>query len=297
MAFRVAASEGETQKRGNGHPRQLPIEESAARSNLKFMPAEDWGWRITPEEFEAWILSREDGLLVFNKPAGVVCHPSKHGPWSSLAGAAREYLGTPKLHMPFRLDRETSGVMLLTGEEALGKRLQRAVQQGHYRKTYVALVVGRMRGRVAAALPLGLRPSSQVRLRRGPLQDGTGQPALTVFVPLVANDEATLVEVLPASGRLHQIRVHAMALGHPVFGDKIYGPDETLFMEFLEQGWTRRQQHLLSMSRHALHCSTVEFTPNIIANKRRFSAPLANDIREFCDKRLDLRPPAYFAFE
>lgn len=261
------------------------------------MPAEPWGWRITPQELESWIISHSAGLIVLNKPAGVVCHPSKHGPWSSLAGAAREFLGSPKLHMPFRLDRETSGVMLLTGDEELGKRLQRAVQKGHYRKQYTALLMGRLRGPVAAALPLGLRPDSPVRLRRAPLQDGTGQPAFTVFVPLVSNCHATLVQVLPATGRLHQIRVHARALGHPVFGDKIYGPDETLFLEFLEQGWTERQQHLLGLARQALHCSSVEFTADIIEDKRRFSAPLAIDIREFCEHSLGLRPPAYFALE
>lgn len=261
------------------------------------MPAEQWGWRITPAELESWILSRDAGLVVLNKPAGVVCHPSKQGPWSSLAGAAREFLAAPKLHMPFRLDRETSGVMLLTGDEELGKRLQRAVQNGQYRKQYTALLVGRLRGRVAAALPIGLRPDSLVRLRRAPLQDGTGQPALTIFVPLVSNDRATLCEVLPASGRLHQIRVHARALGHPIFGDKIYGPDETLFLEFLEQGWTARQQHLLRLNRQALHCSSVEFTSDIIPDTRRFSAPLASDIREFCEGSLGFCPPAYFALE
>jgi len=157
--------------------------------------------------------------------------------------------------------------------------------------------MGRLSGRVAVALPLGLRPASPVRLRRAPLQDGTGQPALTFFVPLVSNDQATLVEVLPASGRLHQIRAHARALGHPVFGDKIYGPDETLFLEFLEQGWTERQQDWLGLKRQALHCSSVEFTMDLIANKRHFSAPLASDIREFCEKSLGLRLPAYFALE
>jgi 23S rRNA pseudouridine1911/1915/1917 synthase len=187
--------------------------------------------------------------------------------------------------------------MLLTGDEELGKRLQRAVQNGQYHKKYVALLMGRLSGRVAVALPLGLRPASPVRLRRAPLQDGTGQPALTFFVPLVSNDQATLVEVLPASGRLHQIRAHARALGHPVFGDKIYGPDETLFLEFLEQGWTERQQDWLGLKRQALHCSSVEFTMDLIANKRHFSAPLASDIREFCEKSLGLRLPAYFALE
>ncbi len=261
------------------------------------MPAEQWGWRITPAELESWIVAREAGLVVVNKPAGVVCHPSKQGPWSSLAGAAREFLGAPKLHLPFRLDRETSGVMLLTGDEELGKRLQRAVQNGQYRKQYTALLTGRLRGRAAVALPIGLRPDSPVRLRRAPLQDGTGQPALTIFVPLVANDRATLCQVLPATGRLHQIRVHARALGHPIFGDKIYGPDETLFLEFLEQGWTQRQQRLLELNRQALHCSSVEFNADIIPNKRRFSAPLANDIRVFCEESLGFCPGAYFALE
>src|SRR5450755_180668 len=98
------------------------------------MPEEEWGRRITPEELSSWILENAADVLVLNKPAGVVCHPSKHGTWSSLAGAAREFLGVERLHMPFRLDRETSGVMLVTGCERAGKLLQAAVQKGEYRK-------------------------------------------------------------------------------------------------------------------------------------------------------------------
>ena len=147
------------------------------------MPAEQWGWRITPRELESWIVAHRPAWWCVNKPAGVVCHPSKQGPWSSLAGAAREFLGSPKLHMPFRLDRETSGVMLLTGDEELGKRLQRAVQNGQYRKQYTALLMGRLRGPGGRALPIGLRPDSPVRLRRAPLQDGTGQPCAHCFCP------------------------------------------------------------------------------------------------------------------
>jgi 23S rRNA pseudouridine1911/1915/1917 synthase len=260
------------------------------------MPEEDWGWQITPEELASWILESAGDILVLNKPAGVVCHPSKHGPWSSLAGAAREFLGAAKLHMPFRLDRETSGVMLVTGCEQTGKRLQHAVQTGRYRKQYTALMEGQLRGRTAVALPIGGAAGSLVRLKRAPLQDGTGQEALTVFEPVMSNRKGTLAHVMPATGRLHQIRVHAAAIGHPLFGDKIYGPDESLFVEFIENGWTERHQRLLGLKRQALHCSIVEFNSDEIAGKRRFTAPLANDFRRFCEGSLGLRPPDYFDF-
>lgn len=260
------------------------------------MPEEEWGWRITPEELASWILDSDGDLLVLNKPAGVVCHPSKHGVWSSLAGAAREFLGTAKLHMPFRLDRETSGVMLVTGCEQTGKRLQNAVQKGRYRKEYTALMMGQLRGRTAVALPIGGTAGSLVRLKRVPVQDGTGQEALTVFEPVMSNDKGTLARVLPATGRLHQIRVHAAAIGHPLFGDKIYGHDESLFVEFIENGWTERHQRLLGLKRQALHCSTVEFDSDQIVGKRRFTAPLAYDLVHFCKESLGLRPPDYFDF-
>jgi 23S rRNA pseudouridine1911/1915/1917 synthase len=260
------------------------------------MPEEEWGWRITPEELESWILESCGDVLVLNKPAGVVCHPSKHGAWSSLAGATREFLGAAKLHMPFRLDRETSGVMLVTGCEQMGKRLQNAVQKGHYRKEYTALMTGQLRGRATVALPIGGASGSLVRLKRVPVQDGTGQEALTVFEPLMSSGKGTLARVMPATGRLHQIRVHAAAIGHPLFGDKIYGPDESLFVEFIENGWTERHQRLLGLKRQALHCSIVEFNSDVIVGKRRFTAPLAADFTQFCEGNLGFRPPGYFDF-
>lgn len=258
------------------------------------MPEEEWGWQITPEELESWIVEDAGNLLVLNKPAGVLCHRSKHGPWSSLAGAAREYLGAAKLHMPFRLDRETSGVMLVTGCEQIGRRLQRAVQDGQYHKEYTALMQGRLRGRTTVALPIGASEGSLVRLKRAVNTDGAGQPALTVFAPLASSATGTLARVLPATGRLHQIRVHAAAIGHPLFGDKIYGPDESLFVEFIENGWTARHQKLLGLKRQALHCSMVEFESDVISGERRFTAPLAEDLTDFCGQQLGFCPSAYF---
>ena len=106
-----------------------------------------------------------------------------------------------------------------------------------------------------------------------------------------------MVEAEPLTGRTHQIRVHAASIGHALLGDKIYGPDETLFVEFVEHGWTARHEEMLSWRRQALHCVEVEFLNEEIAGKRRFQAPLARDMKEFCESRLGIFTPDYLAFE
>jgi 23S rRNA pseudouridine1911/1915/1917 synthase len=235
------------------------------------MPRTDWGWLITPEELRSWILFQDNDLLVVDKPAHVVCHPSKHGPWSSLVGACREYLGAERLHMPSRLDRETSGVVLMLRNSSLASRLQQAIAKGEVRKVYHALLAGELREEMRVEQPLGKAPGSVIEVRRGVVPDGA--PAATRFVPLEVGRGYTLVEVHPETGRTHQIRAHAAWLGMPVAGDKVYGPDETLFIEFFEQGWTPRHEELLGITRHALHATEWSCPPAGLS----FRAPLPRD--------------------
>lgn len=234
------------------------------------MPREDWGWRITPEELESWIVHQDEALLVVNKPGLVVCHPSKHGPWSSLIGAAREYLGQDCLHMPSRLDRETSGIVVLARNPALGSRLQRAIERRHVEKIYYALLCGRLEKPVAVDQPLGADSDSAVIIKRS-VQAG-GQEARTEFEPVVAAGPYTLARIRPRTGRLHQIRVHAAWLGHPVAGDKIYGPDERLFLEFIASGYTAGMAARLPFEHHALHAATWRYADSEGAFS--FEAPL-----------------------
>ncbi|MCX7604319.1 MAG: RNA pseudouridine synthase [Bryobacteraceae bacterium] len=241
------------------------------------MPKTEAGWIISPDELRAWILEERPAWLVVNKPAGVLCHPSKHGPWSSLVSAARQYLGEPVLHMPSRLDRETSGVVVLVRQRELGSRMQRAIQEGRVRKRYLAVLEGTMEEPRVVDLPIGRALGSQVILKQAVREDG--QPSRTRFLPLAHRGGRTLARVEPETGRLHQIRVHAAAIGHPVCGDKIYGPDETLFLEFIRQGFTDRLRRMLGAERQMLHAEELVF--ELGAEPLRFHAPLAEDMRAF----------------
>ncbi len=241
------------------------------------MPRTEWGWLVDQEEFRHWILHEDEALLVVNKPAHVVCHPSKRGPASSLIGAARIHTGLARLHMPSRLDRETSGVVLLAKTGELGSLLQRAIQRGRASKRYTAILTGRLEAPTRVEAPLGRAPEALFRLRMGVVEGGA--PAATTFTPVEHRGEYTLVSAIPETGRLHQIRVHAAYIGHPVAGDKLYGPDESLFLEFIEKGWTQRLASALPLDRQALHASAIVFDSSI--GRYEFEAPLSPDLVSF----------------
>src|SRR5258708_31466915 len=144
------------------------------------MPATERGWMITPEELRSWILSETADLLVVNKRGLVVCHPSKQGPWSSLIGACREYLGLERLHMPSRLDRETSGVVVLAKNRETASRMQKAAQQRRVRKIYWAILCGTLSERREVCRPIAREPDAEFTSRPRVGEEG-GQPARTGF--------------------------------------------------------------------------------------------------------------------
>jgi len=102
----------------------------------------------------------------------------------------------------------------------------------------------------------------------------------TKFEPLLVSGGFTLAAVRPQSGRKHQIRVHAQWLGFPLVGDKLYGRDETLYLEFVTEGWTARLEGCLPMRRQALHAAT--FVLDSEGRRLAFAAPLPADLRDFC---------------
>lgn len=240
---------------------------------------------VDPAEVRSWILHEDDALLVVNKPGDVVCHPSKAGPWSSLVGALREHTGLATVHLVFRLDRETSGIVVLAKDARTAGRLQSAMADRRIGKTYLAILTGSLEQPVVVAQPLGDDVASPVFTKTTVVAAGEGRPAETRFEPMAVSLDRgyTLVRVVPATGRKHQIRAHAQWLGHSLVGDKIYGPDARLYLDFIARGWTPELAARLLLPRQALHCAAIDLAPAGLA--WRFAAPLPADLAGFCRER------------
>jgi 23S rRNA pseudouridine1911/1915/1917 synthase len=154
-------------------------------------------------------------------------------------------------------------------------------------KYYLALVSGRVEaehGVIDAPIGrLGISPENPIWLRMGviPLDDPQGRKtadARSEFWRLGATDTHSLLRLQAHTGRLHQLRVHLAHIGHPVLGDKIYGPDANLYLKFIAEGWTEEHQRVLGLARHALHAHELRFAWD--GEERTFVAPLPDDLRD-----------------
>lgn len=243
---------------------------------------------VDPVELPGWVILDDDRLLVLDKPGWLVVHPSKNGPWSSLAGAVREVFKPDAIRFIQRLDRETSGVIILAKTEAMGGRLGKAVLQRKIGKLYVALLEGELTGPVTVDQPLGPDPTANVSVKSRVVPAGSegAQEALTIFHPLVVRGGFTLAGIELLTGRKHQIRAHAEWLQHRVVGDKLYGPDPGLYLEFATQGWTARHSARLPLTRQALHCAAVDLRATGLDYLLR--APWPKDLARFAEREMQL---------
>ena len=243
---------------------------------------------VDPAELRSWATVDNAELLVFDKPGWLVCHPSKNGPWSSLAGAVREEYKPDAIRLVYRLDRETSGVIILARTQAVGRRLGKAVLQRKIGKLYVAILENELTEPVEVNQPLGPDLSANVSVKQRVEAGPDSQEAVTIFHPLVVRGGFTLAGVELLTGRKHQIRAHAEWLGRRVVGDKLYGPDPTLYLEFAEKGWTERHSALLGMTRQALHCAAIDLRPTGMDYLLR--APWPKDMARFAGRMMGLPP-------
>jgi 23S rRNA-/tRNA-specific pseudouridylate synthase len=235
------------------------------------------------------IITEDEGWLVVNKPAGLVCHPTKTDASSSLIGRVRLYLGSEAHpHLVNRLDRETSGVVIIAKRDETARELRRLWENREVQKDYLAIVHGRVSddsGRVAAPLGKdehsrvavkdcvradGLPSQTEFRVKRrfscipslfpasasGPCPPTSDVPPLAFDLPL---STFTLLRVQPLTGRKHQIRIHLAHIGHPVVGDKLYGGDEDLYLALVENRLTPDQRRRLILPNQALHAEAVRF--------------------------------------
>jgi len=240
---------------------------------------------VNPSELEDWIIYEDESVVAINKPGWLVCHPSKNGPWSSLVGAVRERLQLEQVYLAGRLDRETSGVVLLGKSEPAGRHWQKALEEKKVRRSYWAILVGELEECAHASGFLGKDPDSPVFVKqRVTVNSRKSKKAETSFFPLFRANGYTLCAIVTKTGRKHQIRVHAQSLGFPLVGEKLYGVDENYYLDFCRAGWRKEWIEVLEMERQALHARTFGF----VENGPTFVAPLSEDFIAFLDERLGM---------
>jgi len=236
------------------------------------------------------IVDENDDYAVVEKPPFLLIHPTKANGartlWQQLRELfAFEIAGGGQVSIVNRLDRETSGLVLVAKKASVARRFGLLMQRRQLIKEYLAIVWGwpEWDGKIVDA-PLdrqGKHQPSRIWLKQ--MIAPGGAPALTSFEvqrrfvrPTPAGDQFSLLRAVPHTGRTHQIRVHLASLGHPVVGDKIYGPDEQLYLDFIDKGWTPELEQKLLLPRHALHSAKLA-----IQGERQWSSELPADLARF----------------
>lgn len=223
-------------------------------------------------------------FYALHKPAGWLTHAVQaYG--SSRAPDVLSYwqgqTGERGLGTPHRLDRETSGLLLLSRDPEAARRFFVLFRAHMVAKTYLALVRGEPNWteyELDAPLgELGLGAGNRVIVRQAVVPDG--RPAVTVFRVLERRAGHSLIEARPRTGRMHQIRAHLYHLGLPLVGDKIYGTERDAFLEFRETGQTPELTRQLGMARQALHAARLHFPWD--GAQVRLEDPLPADMAEF----------------
>ncbi|MCB1208285.1 MAG: RNA pseudouridine synthase [Verrucomicrobiales bacterium] len=210
------------------------------------------------------VLDETADYIVVNKPAPLQAHPSNPGCAPTLWDGLRELLAFEivnggQVSIINRLDRETSGVTLIAKNAAAARQFGLAMQARQFHKSYLAVVLGWPEWEVLRAdgpiLRKGEVMPSPIWVKQMVHPDGA--PCETNFRVLERGGSTalplSLVEAMPVTGRMHQIRVHLSHLGHPILGDKIYGQDETCYLDFIDTGWSEDLAGRLHLKRQALH--------------------------------------------
>jgi 23S rRNA pseudouridine1911/1915/1917 synthase len=214
-----------------------------------------------PELFP--VLHDDDDLLIVDKPAGLVCHPTKDGEWSSLIGRVRLYLGHAEGRLVNRLDRETSGIIVIAKSAAVAGELGRLFSTRAVRKTYLALVEGHISSEsLHLTGSIGDDDDSPVAIKACVRDDGAAAETDVVVLRRWEHDSLAYsrVRVEPRTGRKHQIRVHLAHAGHPIVGDKLYGSDQHRYLRFVEGRLTDDDRQALRLPYHALHAAALSWT-------------------------------------
>lgn len=241
-----------------------PVRQKAAPAIAN--PAEGLAW------LEAQIIFEDDRLIVVDKPAGLAVHGGSGLDFGLIEGLRSLRPGLKTLELVHRLDRDTSGCVMVAKRRSALRRLHALLREGKIGKRYLALVKDQWQhGQTTIDVPLVIgRENSAKRVRPDP----DGKPAVSVFrLVNLYGRLASLVEIEIETGRTHQIRVHAVHAGHPIAGDERYG----------DRGFNA-ECAALGLKRMFLHAQLIEFVWPDSDEEFIVSAPLPPELNEFLDR-------------
>jgi 23S rRNA pseudouridine1911/1915/1917 synthase len=232
-----------------------------------------------PRDFA--ILYEDASVMVIDKPAGLPMHTTAKFWKNTLTALLRERYPDEPMQMAHRIDRETSGVLLIARTREAASFLTLAFAHRRVRKTYLAVVVGQPPDEGLIDQPIKLVDSPS-RVMMGPAPDGL--PAVTRFRVVERFAAHALVEAFSETGRQHQIRVHFAHLGHALVGDKLYAGGEDFFMRACDEGMSPEMLEAVGgLPRHALHAHRLTFPHPDTRAEQTVESPLAPDLRAFLD--------------
>ena len=222
-----------------------------------------------PEAVDFAIAYEDAHLLVVNKPAGLVVHPAP-GNWSGtlLNGLLAHdpcFLLVPRAGIVHRLDKDTSGLMVVAKTREVMDALVRAIAAREVSRQYLALAHGAWVGAKHRTVdaPIGRDPRNRLRMAVVDLASQSGKTARTDFELLASDASSSFVRCILHTGRTHQIRVHMAFIGHPLVADSVYGGTPRYGLE-----------------RQALHATRLAFLHPVTGKQLQFDAPLATDMQE-----------------
>ena len=251
---------------------------AGARIEMALPGRTEVSWKAQPIPLE--VIHEDDALLVINKPPGMVVHPGAGNPEGTLLNAVMHHApsleAVPRAGIVHRLDKDTSGLLVVAKTDAARLRLVRELQARRVKREYLALVRGVVRAGGSIAAPIGRHPVHRTRMAVRP----RGKEATSHYTVKRAYRDHTLVRVRLESGRTHQIRVHMAHIGHPVVGDPVYGGRGGAAVK--GQG-ERLAESLRGFRRQALHAERLGLRHPETAESMEWTAPMPADMRALVD--------------
>ncbi|MDI6448451.1 RluA family pseudouridine synthase [Anaerobaca lacustris] len=268
----------------NGEPVK-PSFKLSHRDVIEFVMPEPEKKEIEPEDIPLNVLYEDDDLIVLNKPPDLIVHPARGNKHGTLVNALAHYsehlssgLGEFRPGIVHRLDRNTTGVMVVTKHDAAQWKVAKQFELRQVEKSYLAIVHGTPEltaDRIDA--PLGVHPKIREKYAVRP---ETGKEAVTFYEVIEAFRGFSLIHCKPRTGRTHQIRVHLSHLKHPIVADDMYGGKLVYPWQLAD---TEPEVEEPVIARCALHAWTLEFTHPTTEQRVRFEAPLPADMQAFLD--------------